>query len=90
MRLYVNSKEEGKALDTAKLLKEGENSLKSYFEIERSYIDGAISFPTMHHYHKDIIEKSPYYDEFDFLYDYQRYKVGLPIFIEIIVKEEKE
>lgn len=88
MRLYVRTKEEGKALDTARLLKEAESSLRSYQEIEIAYHKYLMTFETMHHYHDKIIKESPYEDTYDFLHDYQRYKMGLPIYINIVRKEE--
>ena len=88
MEIIISNESELKTLDTARILKEAESSLRSYQEIEIAYHKYLMTFETMHHYHEKIIEESPYEDTYDFLHDYQRYKMGLPIYIHIVRKEE--
>ena len=89
MKISVNSKEEIKDLNTMALHYNATKCMRQYHEVEMAYKKYLMTFETMHHYHDKIIKESPYEDVYDFLYDYGRYKVGLPIYIEIIVKGEK-
>lgn len=91
MEVFVNSKEEIKSLDTAKMLKEAEEIFNAYHEIALGYQSGAISLANMISKHQELYQRSQYTDKFDFLHDYNRYKVGLPLYININVlgKEEK-
>lgn len=90
MKIIVNSKEEIKTLDTATKLKVAVESMRKYHEIEIAYQKYLMTFKTMHHYHEKIIQESGYVDQFDFLYDYGRYKMGLPIYIDIVMKGEEK
>lgn len=83
MTLTINKGVDYSKLNTQKLLQEAQESLKKYHEAELAYNLGAISYTTYKNMQTDIYERSPYKDIWDFALDYNRYKAGLPIFIEI-------
>lgn len=89
MEIIVNETKDIRSLDTHDLLKEAKESLKKYEQLEIGYKEGAVGYYTYKHLQTEIYEKSPYDDIWDFILDYNRYKVGLPIFIEIkLVRKE--
>lgn len=89
MTIIVNETKDINSLDTHNLLKEAKEALKKYEQLELGYKEGAVAHYTYKCMQTDIFEKSPYNDIWDFILDYNRYKVGLPIFIEIkLIRKE--
>ena len=90
MKIYFNKNSEYKKYYTSALLDKAMASLMAYEQAELAYQQGESYKWEFENIKTKIFQESPYEDIFDFAYDYRRWKIGLPIFIDIkLVEEEK-